>query len=153
MPYLTITFPTEQHLRTVQLQLEASHDGVILTAIEPQDGIPAPECAHLVGSFFPEEDAVVSAVISLIERNGVLDTLDRVLLTTDVYKRWHQAAGKLTQAWAARRLATPEIGDEMAQILPQGKLRLFCEIKGQPSLELVLERSEWQWASQSARAH
>ena len=153
MNKLHILIQTEHKTETVLVVFRTMTSGLVLEAVQTEAGEPVAICSHLVGSFFPEEHALRCAITSLVQRGGVLDTLDRVLLSPAAYQKWQRKAQEQLEAWQRNRTPFPQMDEEMAQLLPKGRLRIYCKIQGHPDLDLVLRAGEWSWSSGLPAVH
>ena len=106
----------------------------------------SPSLSHLVGSYFPDLESLQRSAQNLLLSNGVLETLDRILLTEKAYLLWQKICTDKIQQLKKLRISTEAIGYEMAQPLDAGRLRIWCEVKGTSNVELILEHDSWSWA-------
>ena len=76
----------------------------------------------------------------------ITDTLDRVLLSQDAYNNWHALCASTVAAWKNGDIdPQSDIGTEMARAQPDGSLRIWCEVRGLPDLELLVPSGHWSW--------
>lgn len=74
-----------------------------------------------------------------------MDILDQILITPQALQRYCEWAAKAAYLLAPPLISSPdEIGDEQAEALPDGRLRIFVRAGGQ-TLEFFLQPGEWAW--------
>lgn len=72
-----------------------------------------------------------------------MNLLDAILVSPRTLTRWASTANAVT---AHLMIHPDEIGDEDAEILPDGKLRIFCDsIDGERVAEMDVPADEWEW--------
>lgn len=115
-----------------------------VTAIEPYRGeIVLEDFNHIIGSLFPDLDAMRRAVISAFS-GDVGDTLDNVLLSHKGYTDYMNWVNSLDPD-LFKNISPSDISDERAKPLPDGRLLIWIDILPATRLEKTIDKDDWSW--------
>jgi hypothetical protein len=95
-----------------------------------------------------DNDQLITSLDSISSRldgrqSSIVD-LDQILISQTVYAHWHkvcqQAIGNLRG-----QINPQDVGDEMAEIQPDGGLVIFACCRDKRIAELKVDAKEWTW--------
>ncbi len=71
------------------------------------------------------------------------DVLDWVLLSPNAVNQWNKLCQEIVRD---KEISDPyQIPDEKAEVMDDGRLRIYCELPGYGEVEMFVEKREWGW--------
>jgi hypothetical protein len=72
-----------------------------------------------------------------------MTTLDRIVITEAALTAWHRIAMQMARTLAQDGYSLDDIPDEDAEVLVDGRLRIF--VPGIAGATLIIAPTEWAW--------
>ena len=93
--------------------------------------------------------------LSRFWRHEPLELMDLTYMTAPAIERWERMQYHWAQMFTSKMKSVSEVAEipeEQMEVMPDGRLRIFTEFRGQ-AVEMFVEANEWRWRNIVSPGH